>query len=53
MGDNAPDQNESEEKNIKESKGTKVCINQKLQTVNKTRLSITNRQANLVPRFTC
>ena len=28
MGDNAPDQNESEEKNIKESKGTKVCINQ-------------------------
>ena len=44
---------ENDKKNIKERKITKVCINHKLQVVNETQLSITNRQANLVPHFTC
>ena len=40
-------------KKIEESKSHKVCINFKLQVVNETQLSITNRQANPVPNFTC
>ena len=37
-------------KNIEESKSHKECINHKIQVVNKTQLSINNRQANLVPQ---
>ena len=44
---------ENEENKIKESKSTRVCINYKLQVVNETQLAIMNRQANLVPHFTC
>ena len=54
MGDSAPNYKENEERTLKKIKAVKYqSIDYRLKVVNETQLSIMNRQARLVPHFSC
>ena len=54
MGDSAPNYKENEERTLKKIKAVKYQnIDYRLKVVNETQLSIMNRQARIVPHFSC